>query len=461
MDFSKWSRAEILTAVSIACATTVGLLRWLLPREKASAVPETGDGSPTVIAHGSLVVINPPPAPTPSPTLPQPSRYSNLPTAQLSVFYTDHGDTLGQLARAFEASRTVALTQAVAGLGGVGKTQAALKYASDHTPDYDATFWVLAETEASLRTGLAGLAAVLHLPEATAREQDVQVEAVKRWLTENARWLLVLDNVEDSRMVAGILPSGHAGHVLVTSRHEAQVALTAKRTIEVGVFKPEEGQAFLAKRIDRGALPAEESAAADDIVKTLGGLALALEQAGAYVRETGISLAAYADVLAKQLLKSLEKSDPEAGAYEKSVALTWLPSFDAVEKASPAAADGTGAAASFAGLDGLAFDGASNLYVADAGNGTIRKVDVETGEVTTVAGVPDRLVWCTGRSRPGSTNRSAWPSAPDRRSSSATTRRTSCWSCTDSGARRSLGGGTAGVAVQLAPCGDRWRRLET
>ena len=47
--------------------------------------------------------------------------------------------------------------------------------------------------------------------------------------------------------------------------------------------------------------------------------------------------------------------------------------------------DGTGTAASFNYPRGVAFDGDGNLYVADAGNRTIRKV-TPAGEVTTLAG---------------------------------------------------------------------------
>jgi uncharacterized repeat protein (TIGR02543 family) len=48
-------------------------------------------------------------------------------------------------------------------------------------------------------------------------------------------------------------------------------------------------------------------------------------------------------------------------------------------------ADGTGAAASFYWPDGITTDG-TNLYVADSGNVTIRKIVIATGEVTTLAG---------------------------------------------------------------------------
>ncbi len=50
-------------------------------------------------------------------------------------------------------------------------------------------------------------------------------------------------------------------------------------------------------------------------------------------------------------------------------------------------ADGIGGAASFGGPIGIKTDG-SNLYVADTGNHTIRKIVIATGEVSTLAGTP-------------------------------------------------------------------------
>jgi sugar lactone lactonase YvrE len=52
----------------------------------------------------------------------------------------------------------------------------------------------------------------------------------------------------------------------------------------------------------------------------------------------------------------------------------------------PGTSDGTGSAARFDGPDAVACDGAGSLFVADTGNYTIRKVDIASGTVTTLAG---------------------------------------------------------------------------
>lgn len=54
---------------------------------------------------------------------------------------------------------------------------------------------------------------------------------------------------------------------------------------------------------------------------------------------------------------------------------------------SAGSADGVGTAAGFNNPVGLALDGNGHLYVTDAGNDTIRQVDLSTGAVVTVAGV--------------------------------------------------------------------------
>ena len=62
-------------------------------------------------------------------------------------------------------------------------------------------------------------------------------------------------------------------------------------------------------------------------------------------------------------------------------------------------ADGTGSAARFNDPAGVAVDSAGNVYVADTGNNTIRKV-TPAGVVTTLAGLAGSLAARTGRGAP-------------------------------------------------------------
>jgi Tfp pilus assembly protein PilF len=86
--------------------------------------------------------------------------------------------------------------------------------------------------------------------------------------------------------VRNYLPSGDAGHVITTTRkpnwgNTASPLEGKKESIE-----------FLLKRTGQ-----EDEGAADALADALGNLPLALEQAGAYIEETGISLASCLDLL--------------------------------------------------------------------------------------------------------------------------------------------------------------------
>jgi hypothetical protein len=78
----------------------------------------------------------------------------------------------------------------------------------------------------------------------------------------------------------------------------------------------------------------------------------------------------------------------EAGAVRKVVVATGEVSTLVGPPGQAGSSDGTGTAAGFGYLSGITADGAGNLYVADLDNHTIRKVVIATGEVTTLAGSP-------------------------------------------------------------------------
>jgi NB-ARC domain len=109
-------------------------------------------------------------------------------------------------------TRRVVLT----GLGGVGKTSIAVEYAYARHLDYELVWWMNGEQPASLMADLATLAAQLGL--AGDAPQEARVAALRGWLERHQRWLLVLDNVEDPKDMAELLPRSPSGQVILTSR---------------------------------------------------------------------------------------------------------------------------------------------------------------------------------------------------------------------------------------------------
>src|SRR5207248_2086198 len=130
------------------------------------------------------------------------------------------------------------------------------------------------------------------------RDQSRVVAAVKRWLTQNAGWLLILDNADDLLPARDFIPSASRGHILLTTRTHTMGGFARK--VEIKKMTLEEGTIFLLRRAGRlapdasleGAMPADRTKA-QEIVRLMDGLPLALDQAGAYIEETQCGLAGY------------------------------------------------------------------------------------------------------------------------------------------------------------------------
>ena len=258
-------------------------------------------------------------------------------------FFTGREELLSRLHEQLNQSNTAALTQAqaISGMGGIGKTQTAVEYAYRYCEEYQAIFWVGAETRLSLLADFGKMAALLHLAEREAQDQEVLVTAVKRWLLTHLHWLLILDNADDVQMAADFLPPGGQGHVLLTTR--AQAAGTIARSLQVEEMDTQEGTLLLLRRAGVLAMEAPlesaaatERASAEAIVGELGGLPLALDQAGAYIEETGCGLDAYLHLYQQRRRELLGLRKSLGAGHPEPVATTWSLSFQKIEEANRA-----------------------------------------------------------------------------------------------------------------------------
>ena len=263
-----------------------------------------------------------------------PKPWVSNPRHQLNPNFVGRETYVADLREALASSKPAALTQAIHGMGGVGKTQLAARYCQDHRAEYDVVWWLRAEQPESLAGDYAALATELGLPEADAPNQAAAIEAVRDWLQGNDGWLLVFDNAPKQDSVRPYFPTGvPRGHVIITSRDPIWVAVATP--LKVGVFERVQSVEFLLKRAGRG--DAERSAA-EALAEELGDLPLALEHAGAYAEQTGCSFKHYLELFRQQPRDMLRGAKAPVD-YHQTVATTWNVSFAAVEEASPASAD--------------------------------------------------------------------------------------------------------------------------
>ncbi len=85
---------------------------------------------------------------------------------------------------------------ALHGLGGVGKTRAAVEYAWTRRARYSAVFLLQAGSAAALQTSLAGLLTPLLLGDSAPPQEAERAEIALGWLNANPGWLLILDNLD-------------------------------------------------------------------------------------------------------------------------------------------------------------------------------------------------------------------------------------------------------------------------
>ena len=228
--------------------------------------------------------------------------------------------------------RTVALW----GQAGAGKTSVAVEYAHRQLAEVGVAWQLAAYDPTVLAAGFGELADQLGARDpadqrgardwAGTADPVASVHAALAKLT--AGWLLIFDNAADRASVERFLPPVGRGQVLITSQSRDW---PVGQGLQVPVLTREVGADFLVNRTGD-----PDPWAAADLATELGGLPLALEQAVAYTRATGDSLAGYLASFRQRRLTIVGRGEPEGDS--KAVATTWALAFGRLEQSAPGAA---------------------------------------------------------------------------------------------------------------------------
>jgi len=202
------------------------------------------------------------------------------------------------------------------GMGGAGKTQLALEYCLRMKDErrFRAIFWL----DASSRNTLCGsmeAAAKQLLPDRVLDNPEAAVTLVKEVLSSwSERWLLVFDNLDNPEDLPGIVnlfPANRHGCILITSRYAGSKELG--QSIELDRMEKDESLQLLLRSSGGGT---DELVAAEEILKLLGNLPLAIDQARAYISKRQLGLRAFVREYERRK-QSIMQETPEHWPYRR------------------------------------------------------------------------------------------------------------------------------------------------
>ena len=227
--------------------------------------------------------------------------FNNLPYVR-NVYFTGRDEVLKNICATFDSGEAISLTQSITGLGGLGKTQAALEYAYRYAHKYEWIWWVPAETEATVLDSYRAFAKKMELIGNLQPDDEMIIEAILNWQDQNSQWLFIYDNADNISASTHWWPRNNRGNILITTRNRQS---HIGKPLDIAVFSNDEALEFLSTRtgIDN------DDADALLLSERLGYLPLALEQAAAYIRNNNCPYAEYLKLLDDYGLEVLEKID--------------------------------------------------------------------------------------------------------------------------------------------------------
>ncbi|KAI1826668.1 acyl transferase/acyl hydrolase/lysophospholipase [Xylaria intraflava] len=246
---------------------------------------------------------------------------------------------------------------ALYGLGGVGKTQVALRIAYEAKDVYGfMVLWLPAASNAAFQQACTEAVKRLSIQTVKDNPDEDPKELLQHYLNSDkaGKWLLVIDNIDEMSTLFGspdqpdgiyhFLPDRDSGCILFTTRpYDIAARLAGDNIFEIKGMSYHEARNYLEKKMTTN--PIQDDVAVRELLSQLTHLPLAITQAAAYMNRNKISVRQY-----RELLRNTESNTVDLLSWEfydkdryegsqNAVALTWQVSFNQICDIDPAAAE--------------------------------------------------------------------------------------------------------------------------
>ncbi|QRV76327.1 hypothetical protein RhiJN_04342 [Ceratobasidium sp. AG-Ba] len=240
-----------------------------------------------------------------------------------SKLFTGRDSELAQMEKSLLESSKGRWVFVLYGPGGAGKTQLAFQFVQVHKKRYKDVFYIDASSSATIEADLKSIA--------LAKKAGSDPNDALIWLAENgAQSLLVYNNADDTKLdLSRYFPACVQVNILVTTRNHRNTALACdiESQLHISDMLEKDARKLLAKT---AGISENLDSAAENLLKELGYFALAIVQAGAYIRINSCTVSRYFQMYSDsrgQLLEEYAQLVPKLDDYKLTVYATWRVSY--------------------------------------------------------------------------------------------------------------------------------------
>ncbi|KAG8702070.1 hypothetical protein FRC09_004968 [Ceratobasidium sp. 395] len=196
--------------------------------------------------------------------------------------FTGRTDALQMLLKYFTTPSRIQRSFVLYGLGGSGKTQIARTFIEQYRHYFSEVYYIDATSTSTIELCFKNIARAKHISQT--------VDDIFCWLVgQNTNWMIYYDNADSQLDLRRYFPSCQHGNLLITTQNKTFVTYSrdlghnTQCQYAVSGMSPRDAESLLLRLSKQGTGESERNQASK-VVEMLGFHALAITQAGAYIR---------------------------------------------------------------------------------------------------------------------------------------------------------------------------------